>query len=62
MSEKIWVTYGRTESGDDLQVIVWNRKPTHDEVDAAYKEIYEIEYEEVGFVNWTIETAIQRNV
>lgn len=56
-----YVTYGITESGDDIGVIIWRHPPTVDEVDAAYREIWPEEYEEVGFVNWKLETAIHRD-
>jgi hypothetical protein len=49
-----YATYGKTESGDDLQVIVWNHLPLGEEIDAIYKEWYPLEYKEIGFVNWQI--------
>lgn len=33
---KLYATYGRTESGDDLPVILWDRKPTEEEGQKAY--------------------------
>jgi hypothetical protein len=50
-----WVTYGNTESGDDLKVVVWRHEPTKEEVNAVYREIHPEEYEEVGFVNWKLD-------
>lgn len=49
-----YATYGRTESGDDLQVIVWDHVPTDEEVNKIYKEWYPEEYEYVGFVGWQL--------
>lgn len=49
-----YATYGTTESGDDLQIVVWNHLPQTDEIDNLYKEYYPEEYEEVGFVHWQI--------
>jgi hypothetical protein len=49
-----YATYGTTESGDILQIIVWNHVPLVDEIDKIYEEWYPSEYEEVGFVNWQI--------
>lgn len=48
----IWVTYGRTESGDDLDLLGWKHLPTTDEVEAAYRDLYPDEYDIIGFVNW----------
>lgn len=54
---KQYITKGITESGDDLPVVLWKgRKPKNEEVDAKYRELLPEEYEEVGFVNWDIET------
>lgn len=63
MSEpnSIWVTYGRTESGDDLEVIIWGAvKPTDEQVDGEYERLMPTEYEEVGSVNWTLTTATSK--
>jgi hypothetical protein len=48
----MFVTYGRTESGDDLTPIVWQSTlpPTNEDVEKIYRRLYEEEYEEVGFV------------
>lgn len=56
MSQRKHVTYGRTESGDDLPVLIWPKSPTDEEVDAKYRELLPTEYEEVGFVNWSKDT------
>jgi hypothetical protein len=51
-----YLTTGLTESSDKIPSVLWKgRKPTHEEVDAKYKELLPYEYEEVGFVNWDIE-------
>lgn len=55
--KKIWATTGRTESGDDLEILLWDHKPTDKEVDAYYRESLPEEYEEVGFVNHQTEIA-----
>lgn len=58
MSKLLWVTFGKTESGDDLRLIVWGiKKPTNNQVEAVYKEMYPYEYEEVGYVYWVIDRA-----
>lgn len=46
MSEEMWVTYGKTESGDDVQPLVWNRAPSDIEVDVIYREQLPEEYAE----------------
>lgn len=56
MSQQLWVTYGHTESHDDLPVVIWHHKPTDEEIDEYYASILPEEYEEVGFVNWTLDT------
>lgn len=53
----LWVTYGRTESGDDLTPLVWDYEPTSEQVDAVYRAQLPDEYEEVGFVCHTTERA-----
>jgi hypothetical protein len=57
----IWVSYGKTESGDDLTILLWDVRPTMAEVDTVYEEIYPEEYDEVGFVNFNIDLAIWAN-
>jgi hypothetical protein len=48
----------RTESGDDLPVLGWHRKPTDKQVDAAYKaQLLPDEYSEAGFVSWSVDKA-----
>ena len=50
-----WVTYGRTESDDDLQVFLWKTKPTGEMIDEKYSKLNATEFEEVGYVNWVLE-------
>lgn len=57
MGKKVWVTTGNTESGDDLEILLWDHEPTDEEVDARYRETNEIEYEEVGFVHHSTQEA-----
>ena len=47
------VTYGRTESGDDLPIVVWLYDPTEDDVNSKYRSMLPQEYEECGGVAWT---------
>ncbi len=42
----MWATYGRIESGDDIQIVLWDHEPNRREVDAWYKDYYPDEYEE----------------
>jgi hypothetical protein len=49
----MWVSSGRTESGDDLMPVIWSRKPSPEEVDAAYADLYPDE-QEVGGVDWML--------
>jgi hypothetical protein len=53
----MYVTYGRTESGDDLPVIIWKRKPSNKKVEAAYKEHVPYEYEAGCPVSWQLDKA-----
>lgn len=62
----IAVTYGRTESGDDLPVLLWKYYPSNEDINIKYKELLPAEFEEIdsegtnwapGFVNWNIEAA-----
>ncbi len=52
-----WISNGRTESGDDLPLLLWNRKPTEKEVEAEYRERLPEEFEEVGFVHFSTDRA-----
>ncbi len=54
----MWITYGTTESGDDLEVLLWDYQPTPRDVEDKYRKIYPDEYEEVGFVNFKIDFAL----
>ena len=54
-----WVSFGKTESSDDLPVIMWDGKPTRRMVDKTYKELLPDEYSEVGFVNWSLTTLLK---
>lgn len=47
---KYWISFGTTESGDNLCHIMYDHSPTKEEVDIAYRNIYPQEYEEVGHV------------
>jgi len=49
---EIWVTYGKTDSMDDLQIVSWDHKPTREEGDDMYRKLYPEEFEKVGFVDW----------
>lgn len=50
----IYVTYGTTESGDALQLLLWDHNPTDEMVEDAYRDMYPEEFEQIGFVNWDI--------
>lgn len=55
----MWVTYGRTESGDGLPVLFWgDKEPTAQQIDEAYYGLLPEEYDEVGFVSWTKDEAL----
>lgn len=54
-----WVSFGHTESGDSLAPIIWDRKPTYDEVSACYRENYPDEYEECGGVHHQTTEALE---
>lgn len=55
-----WVTYGRTESGDDLHPFVFLHEPTKKEVEKKYKKLYPDEYEYNGFVSfWIVESEVE---
>jgi hypothetical protein len=51
--KNIWLSSGRTESGDDLPIIMWDGKPSDDEVLEAYVEIYGEEERE--YISWMLE-------
>lgn len=53
----MYVSYGSTESGDSLPVIVWRRKPSNKQVEEAYKELVPYEYEEGCPVRWQLDEA-----
>ncbi len=57
---KAWASFGKTESGDDLPVLLWhsNEEPIEGKVDEAYRKLLPIEYEEVGWVVWKLCQAI----
>ena len=50
-----WVVFGRTESGDDLPILLFKSKPSKDRVNAEYREMLPEEYEEIGFVHWQLD-------
>lgn len=54
----MWVTYGQTESGDDLDIVGWDHRPTDYEVENLYRKLYPEEYDEPGFVNWSIDVLM----
>lgn len=54
---KTWVSYGSTESSDDLPVLLWKKKPTDKMVERAYRKLLPLEFEEIGFVNWKLSEA-----
>ena len=54
----MWVTYGQTESGDDLDIVGWDHRPTDDEVENLYRKLYPEEYDAPGFVNWSIDVLL----
>lgn len=54
---KIFATYGSTESGDDLPVLLWKEEPSKDAVNDVYRSILPEEYDEVGFVCWKVMEA-----
>lgn len=60
-SKVVWVSYGQTESGDELDPIVWCDEPTKAQVEAAYRDKYPVEYEEVGHVCFKIAEASMRS-
>jgi hypothetical protein len=47
---QVWVTTGRTESGDDIGPYAWGFEPTKEEVECRLREDWPEEFEEVGFV------------
>jgi len=53
--KKLWATYGLTDSGDDLPILLWGHEPSKDEVDARYSAILPDEYSECGGVSWDIQ-------
>lgn len=54
---KLWVTTGRTESGDDVGPYVWGHKPTAKEVKAILRADWPEEFAEVGFVHHDTEAV-----
>lgn len=50
-----WATIGRTESGDDLGVTLWDHPPSDEEVDTYYQTIWPEEYDECDGVYWHVE-------
>jgi len=50
----VYVVHGQTESGDELQPLVWKDRPTIPMIEGALRRMYPIEYEQVGFVNWEL--------
>lgn len=56
-----YVSFGTTESGDNLVPLIWDRKPKVKEVDEAYKTLYPDEYEETGGVEHTTMEAVVKD-
>lgn len=56
----VWVSHGETESGDELDLIVWPKQPTKAQVETVYREKYPQEYDEVGHVCFKISEASMR--
>jgi hypothetical protein len=55
----IYISKGRTGSGDEVEVFLWKYRPTNEEVEALYQQVYAYEYEEDGEgVYFTIEHAM----
>jgi hypothetical protein len=54
---KRWVTFGSTESGDNITPIIWDERPPRHVVDDAYRELYPDEYRYCDGVNWTAAEA-----
>lgn len=54
-TSNIYVSYGATESGDDLEILLWNGNPTYEMVIAAYKELYPDEFDEGVPFNFRVE-------
>ena len=55
---KVLVVYGKTESSDDLPVLVFATEPSKDEINAQYKQLCPEEFDEVdgpGCVYWQTE-------
>nr|WP_250808755.1 hypothetical protein [Neorhizobium tomejilense] len=50
---KRWVTFGRTESGDDIVPIIWDTQPPAHAVEEAYEALYREEYACGLGVSWT---------
>lgn len=65
MTKIVAATYGSTESGDDLPILLWAYHPSVEDVNAKYKELLPAEFEDPnenggggyspGCVNWSIE-------
>lgn len=58
MKPPAWITYGQTESGDALPVLIWwgchHPEPSPEEVDRAYRLRLPEEYIYVGAVHWVL--------
>ena len=44
MQKVIWASYGQTESGDDIPILLWDHQPTDEEMHKAYKTLLPAEY------------------
>lgn len=55
---KVYVTTGRTESGDDICPIVWGHFPEREEVDAVLAKTYALDWEAGCLTSYGTEEAI----
>jgi len=54
---KLFATYGRTESGDDIPVLLFDKRPTEDEVHARYRDLLPQEYDDDCPVSYSVDTV-----
>lgn len=60
---KVYATYGRTESGDYIPVLLWDNSPPDEVVHAKYAELLPFEYGEGCPVSYSIdETSLPMGV
>lgn len=58
MRKQYWVSYGRTESGDDLPVLIFENKPSDEFVEYEYKLIMPWEFEDGLEVHYSVVEAV----